>query len=229
MVYRFNEKLFVFSSSGDFIQTIGQIGEGPGELSGVSDFWIKSNEKTIFILDKSSSKIMNYRLDGDFITEIKIDHFPLAIASQDRIFLMNTLRPQQINSSAGGHDIIQMNQNIEIENSFSPYGGEYKGWLLPGTIFYEFEGYIHYLDFWNNRVFRWENSGFSPHLKIDFGENSLPIEYSKTYEDYVNNKRKYTMIFNDVLENENYIYFNITQIVSLEMCFTIKKIESLKF
>ena len=76
-------KLFVFNSRGEFIHTIGEIGNGPGEISEVMDFWIDSDQKQIVILDTSGRKIVIFNLNGEFQKEIGINSFPQGIAKSN--------------------------------------------------------------------------------------------------------------------------------------------------
>lgn len=63
-----NQKLFVFSMSGKFLNKIGSIGQGPEELLTLVDFYVNKEKKYVGIYDCWGSKIVRYSFDGKFIS-----------------------------------------------------------------------------------------------------------------------------------------------------------------
>lgn len=68
--------LFVFNSSGEFLNTIGDIGNGPGEHSKNFQFRILPQDKLIAIYDQSKDKVFFHTFKGQFVSEIAIDFNP---------------------------------------------------------------------------------------------------------------------------------------------------------
>ena len=79
-----NEDYFLLDRSlydydGRFIRTIGSRGKGPGELSSASGIaWLDNN--TIRILDRTQNKLIDYKLNGDFVQEYRIGLYGQAYA-----------------------------------------------------------------------------------------------------------------------------------------------------
>ncbi|MCX6226888.1 MAG: 6-bladed beta-propeller [Bacteroidia bacterium] len=68
-----------FDVSGKFLYKIQRRGKGPGEYNQISDFLIDPDKKLIVILDRNSSKMIRYDLNGSYqdeiSTSVKADQF----------------------------------------------------------------------------------------------------------------------------------------------------------
>ena len=202
-------KLFVFNSRGEFIHTIGEIGNGPGEISEVMDFWIDSDQKQIVILDTSGRKIVIFNLNGEFQKEIGINSFPQGIAKSNSEFLLFLNRSTSDFTLDESYDLAVLDKNGIVTSTFFPSSPEYKTWYLPNMLFYEFEGKVNYLDYWQNQIYTWNEDELIPYIKIDFGDGKFPYEFTKSSEDYDEKKRDYRFMNGGVIESENYLYFDI--------------------
>lgn len=65
----------IFANQGNYVRTIGKIGEGPGEYLELTDFVLIPEKETLAILDTGEQKVLFYRFDGSWINDIKIDFF----------------------------------------------------------------------------------------------------------------------------------------------------------
>lgn len=63
----YNNKLFVFDSDGRFLNTIGAIGPGPGEMLSFIDFYVNEDAGYVGIFDILRMKVCRYSFDGFFI------------------------------------------------------------------------------------------------------------------------------------------------------------------
>lgn len=67
------KSIFVFDMDGHFLRRIGNLGEGPGEYSRISDFTIDRDNGNIYALDDNRQVVNIYRLsDGMFLDKINI-------------------------------------------------------------------------------------------------------------------------------------------------------------
>jgi len=72
MVYREysdNEKLLLFTRSGEFLYNIGNKGKGPGEYIRVSFAALYKDDEFLIIVDSGGRKILKFSSKGDFIME----------------------------------------------------------------------------------------------------------------------------------------------------------------
>jgi hypothetical protein len=66
--------LFVFDMNGKFLFKISQRGQGPGEYLSFRDFDIQTNGD-IYMFDNHGSKILIYNQTGEYLREIKSEHY----------------------------------------------------------------------------------------------------------------------------------------------------------
>ncbi len=62
--------IFKFDEKGNFIKSFGRVGQGPGEIQGISHFTFDLEDK-IIISDGSNRKLLYFNNRGEFIHEIK--------------------------------------------------------------------------------------------------------------------------------------------------------------
>ena len=64
-------QILVFNTDGKFVRSIGSIGQGPGEYTGIRGVAVDERCRRLFV--NSSSKILCYALDGNCIKESRTD------------------------------------------------------------------------------------------------------------------------------------------------------------
>lgn len=113
-----NAKIFVFTSEGKYLKSIGRQGQGPGEYSFMGDFTLKGD--SVLIQDRSRSKYIVYDLYSDAFREIPYDILHLEVVSFDEIaYLISSYLP----SKYGNYNLFQFNLNtFEVLSSEVPFG-----------------------------------------------------------------------------------------------------------
>lgn len=110
-------RIFVFNPHGEFLFSIGQPGQGPGDLEYPRDFYISSNN--IFVLNSTARRIEVFSLEGKFKKRIKLT------LSKDNFFSY----PTDILIGQNGNIYISYNLNKNLVDSYNP-AGEYEYTLL---------------------------------------------------------------------------------------------------
>ena len=109
-----NRRIQKFSDSGEYIQTIGQEGQGPGEFENPTDIYI-DKKNNLFVLD--NNKVISFNglgtYQGTIQTEIILSEF--FITSQGTI--VARINPAQERKKS----IIHLNQNGRIINNYAEY------------------------------------------------------------------------------------------------------------
>lgn len=80
-----NAKIFVFTSEGKYLKSIGTQGGGPGEYSFLGDFTLKGD--SVVIQDRYNSKYIAYDLYSNAYREIPYDMPHLEIVSLMRLLI----------------------------------------------------------------------------------------------------------------------------------------------
>jgi hypothetical protein len=68
-----NEKIFVFDDEGNFLNTIGKIGQGPDEQLNVFDFYLDKKSSTVNVIDIFKSLLFRYSYSGKLLNKEKFD------------------------------------------------------------------------------------------------------------------------------------------------------------
>lgn len=121
-----SEKIFVFSQApdnkvsiftiyGDYLNSIRNVGRGPGEINFATSFDVDTN---VMVLDRGNRKILNYSLDSKFISEINLRNLYFSKLSilQNSIILFDELPSTQKNKMLKSKlSFWNYNDNLQIE------------------------------------------------------------------------------------------------------------------
>lgn len=217
--YVYGQNLMVFDRDGNFNQSIGFRGDGPGGYLQPMDFKIQNKE--IQILD--IGKILSYDLEGNYIRQIKIPSF---IANGFGKFSDGYAF---IGAGIGTDNLILTNDQLDVQNSFFPYHTRAFNTLLVNPIFENFEGKTIYRRFLNDTLFQIDDfERPRPYLYFDFKQNkSNYIElldsenleqvvqasrsnYCNIYSYYETQDYKF-LVFSLQGERWNFIYSNLSR------------------
>lgn len=184
-----------FDSDGKYLNQIGRMGQGPGEYIKVSDFNIDKDKKYLFLLDRESRRILNYSINGEFISSYPIKVMAAQFISQNDGFWLFTGGSDHYTKNKSkdlDYNLFFTDKNNTIKNrycSFDPSHGN----IIVNNVFD--------VDYINNSVlFRYGVSDTiyevkekcSPKYYVDFGKSKLPKENIKENS----NKSEYAKILN---------------------------------
>ena len=113
----FQGKIFLFTSTGKFIKTIGSMGKGPGEYISISGLEIDEEEKYLFLTDNGQKRLIRYGLEDGSAISVKLNNVlnihDLVLVDND-VFVYVNPSLEQVNPYA----VIQFNQSLKIINGF---------------------------------------------------------------------------------------------------------------
>jgi hypothetical protein len=117
--------LLRFNQKGKFINRIGRIGNGPGELSMGSDFTLSPEEKRVYFHRNFTYNELSYSYDGKFIEDIKPDKSHLAgrtvMLSPNRILKIGAKRaPPEVIPPGNYEALLLDRKGAEIQKVVSP-------------------------------------------------------------------------------------------------------------
>jgi len=205
--------LLVFDRSGKFRNQIGSMGQGPGEFSGFMDFYLSSDNSTIFVEDFLS--IFEYDFTGKFISSFRRPE-KVQCAACKSIYLEDDLFLgfSGYSHSRGGNYFL-FDRNGEIVKFFpdrfflDTQISEVKLYGL-NTFWIDKQLYIKDREI-NDTLYTIENLNLQPVCVFDFGK------YAFHYEE-INEEGKRKIKFID--HSETILrYFRISNIVGLSKYF----------
>lgn len=83
-----NHRVQVFSPDGAFVRTMGEPGEGPGQLADPQGMFVHPDGR-VWIADTRNRRLQRFSATGEMLPGISLDFFPIdVIAAPDRIFVL---------------------------------------------------------------------------------------------------------------------------------------------
>lgn len=116
------EQLFVFGESGNFLNRIGTIGQGPGEYLGITCFYIDKEKHHVGIVDAGTSFVTRYSFDGKYIDKFKYDSKKIKMFSDINYIGDGKLLITLGNSPDNIYNYMIVNEeNFSVESIQLPY------------------------------------------------------------------------------------------------------------
>lgn len=104
------KSIFAFDMNGNFLYKIDKVGNGPGEYQSLNMVQISDN--SISIIDWFSWKLIQYDLEGNFLSEQRLDKCPLDFIVLDNDKLFASYR-KYTNKSPFRVELISLTDNIK--------------------------------------------------------------------------------------------------------------------
>lgn len=194
-----SDVIYLFDYDGKFINTIGQIGQGPGEFITMVGTSYKND--TIIILGRDLKKIIKYNLSGEFIEEGKIDTY-----GQSYMYFNNThlvYSGNEINDL--NKKIVIYNENLATVEGLLEQENDKTNFMnfMDKTNFYWLNDTLRFLSSFDNHVYnivaRDKKTIINKKYFIDFGSKSIPDEFFE--QSFAN-----VMEFSQKLQTTSYAY-----------------------
>jgi hypothetical protein len=170
--------VLIFDQEGKFIRKVGEVGEGPQQIKGISDFQI-TDEGEIQILDKLSKSIFIYSAEGIWKEKIAIPINSGGFAQIREKWFLAINFDNQNESLVQNHVLGVFESNMDLENLFFRYA---KGasnsnvYYHAGILGTDDESLIYHRPP-NDTISIFTKLGkLKNRLVIDFGDKQLPSE-----------------------------------------------------
>ena len=198
-----------FSTSGDYINSVGKVGDGPEEYRSPADFIVAEDNVIILSQTKGTSSIYMYSTSGSFKTSFEFSestYSSFALTNDGYIF------------STGGNTVFENNQNLHtrdfngnLRSTFHPI----KTRNIPSVAVDNFTGNgkdIYYLEPFNNTVYRIEKDSLIAKRTLDFGSYNLKndaFEGENSLENFMKVIQNGVGLIQSYFESNEYLYFSI--------------------
>lgn len=195
----FSEKVFVFDLSGNFLNTIGEEGEGPFQNMTLDDFSVHND--TVWIKDSKLKKLIGFDFEGKPLQEknLTLTRGPFIRGDNFSLFSTN-------NNSDIGYRIIRLDNSGQIQGFFdiAPWL-EHK--LFKGINRFIFDKRLNTFYFllpYSNELVLFDGNGnFKNLIKLDFGKyNFKPDDWARF--DNIQDQINYAIENNLVFSINNY-------------------------
>ena len=202
------KQVFVFNSSGKFLNKIGRQGKGPGEFLYPKQFIINETKHLLYLYDSTQKKIIRYNFDGSFINEIQVNAYLRSVIFDEKSdtfwAYIADLPNVEFNTKEKSKPLkfIKIDQQGNIidyttgENSIS-FRLEFSYIMLKQS-----NESVLFVEPLNESVFNFDGRHIATKYKLDFGERTAPTNVKKALNMMeVPKNAKQVRFFEDALAN----------------------------
>lgn len=203
-----NQMLLTFELNGKFLGKLGQKGKGPNEYINIRNIAIDRIKNEILLLDDKNLKIFHFTSSGKFLFIEDAEVYPHDLAATNgQVFYFQNQSSYYFGGKVKDDLLLTKDGKILIKDF--PFEKENYTFTYPlNRVFYELNDTICFIDKWNSAVYSISNNKIIPRFQIDFNGNEIPLEFTQSEELFDLYSKKYSYLFDYIIENETYIYFS---------------------
>lgn len=219
IISRGKNPILHFASSGQYLNAIGSLGNGPGEYLDICNIQVKDNLVIVF---SEPDKILYFEPSGKLIREDK--EVPLGTQS----FFVPEGMLSYYGFGSGKDWRVSLLENSGNETHFLPTRANVIHLTAGSPIFYEHKTAVFFTDAYNPTIYKYENGKVSPYLTFDFGRYAIRDDFYEEEDAFRSMEellsREFALI-QRYMENEDYqlVEFFIQSPSELKDIFGIKR------
>jgi hypothetical protein len=207
------EKLMQFDRQGKFIRKVGSNGRGPGEYVHIFDITVDNKQEVVYILSTRTKDLLSFDFRGNFIKSFKLTESSLefiADTSNHLLFQMSNLgKPEGTNSYSWFLTDTEGNVLLRISNSLYKTNRLGRFFIVKKPL-YLYNGSLHFMEFGIDTLYFFNNDIKTPYAIFKFGDLKIDsdpeVQSQKDLDKY-----KEKLYISTILEDEKYLYLNISR------------------
>jgi hypothetical protein len=199
------KKLFIFSTEGKFIRSIGKVGKGPGEYANIEDFTLDKETKNVQILCHPST-VITYSNKGDFISQVRLSSI---------VFLWNIISHRDGYLCSVNHQVLSESDDAFLLFNFNRDFSLNRKEIHTAKSQIQIPPFISnplssigdtvvYFDSFTNEVYLNVNSEETETIKIDLGKSAVPLDNYADPQNFFSNQGAFSFIV-DALVSDRHI------------------------
>ena len=160
-----------FGIDGQFLNSIGRTGKGPGEFIGVNDFFVNKKTEQVELVCSQNNMLL-FKVTGEYSGQVKNPN-KIPVNSFIKTNESNYFIYGGPNNGFDNHRIYLIDSDGEIikkylgqETNLSPIAND-NNFILSGND-------IIFRESFNDTIYRLNNEGIEPYYVFEFGNYSLP-------------------------------------------------------
>lgn len=171
LIYRFNQK-------GQFLDSIGKIGRGPGEYIRLKDFFVDDSTNDTFILSYPEIRLSHYDKSGRFLDLKTAPYGAQSFTKiQDRYWVYTG-----INNGYLPEQIVQLDTALHLIHSSMPLRTKAINVSLGSFLQWKDQNFLTMA--FNPNLYQIQGDSLSPLIHFDYKEKAIPDSYWKTTDPF---------------------------------------------
>lgn len=170
------KNIFVFDTTGHYLNSIGKIGRGPTEYIGIDDVSLIPESNAISVLDRGTKKIKIFDLKGNFIRSENLPFYLNNIEYLNQYLKIGSLIGRYPNGTEkyAGYSLFTFDKNWQIINyAFKdPFKPNFK--FTSINTLKKYNNNIFYTPPFQNMICEVDQNGINNIYKIDFLGKGIP-------------------------------------------------------
>lgn len=203
-------ELFLFNRTGEFVLKISDMGNGPNEYTGLSDFDVDETMKEIYILDKAQKKVLIYNYQGERLRVFSLDFWATKLITAERgktyLYSGNEESPSnkfKVNVATGA----------SFGDGLFPIDSRKKGYLHVNSAqnFYWRNGTIYFFEAFNDTIYNLTEG--VPQYYINYGQAIPDSFFDRDFQNIMSffqefNKAGFVNSTYNAFESDNNLCFS---------------------
>jgi len=176
------KSIFVFDSKGKFINKIGHQGRGPQEFDSPDDIVFNKYRNEIIIRSYNDKKLLTYKLDGSFVSEIKLNWWIRALSVLDENTLVLYFNNVVNNNIAKGeeYNFVCIDLKGNVISRQMPFNSDNDKFSGPcESSFYSYKDSLRFFYPYQNTIFNVYKDSLVPKYFINYGKQNIPQDLTK--------------------------------------------------
>ena len=203
-------ELFLFKRSGEFVNKISRIGNGPEEYVRLSDFDVNEAMGEVYILDKSQQRIVVYNYDGEYLNTYPVGFWAIKVIKErnDELFLYSG------NEESPSNDYkINIMKTSSINDKLFQIDNRKKSYLHVNSTqnFYWNDGMLYFFEAFNDTIYNLTKG--APHYYISYDGATPDSFFDRDFQNIMSffqefNKANYVNSTYNAFESDDSFFFS---------------------
>ncbi len=217
-------RIYLFSSNGSFLNSIGKIGRGPDEYISLNDFDVSSDGNTLALLTNPNRKVFLFKSTGEILRSFPVDKQAISIAFAKEVIVTHS----DNHSFSAEYSFCFYSANGDLIRYFPnrhPYGKEEEAtevFFSPNScLFYKNNGYLFAKELHGDTIYKLDDTILSPSFVL----STEPRRYTSEIRFEAKNPREY-IIVNNLYEFGNNLVVDFSFLGKVSLLFHDKVTEN---
>lgn len=180
--YNTAKSIFVFDSKGKFLNKIGRQGRGPQEFDSPDDIVFNKYRNELIIWSNNDKKLLTYKPDGSFVSEVKLDWRIYALSVLDENTLILYFNNMVNTNIAKGeeYNFVCVDLKGNVISRQMPFNSDNDKFSGPcQSSFYSYKDSVLFCYPYSNSIFKIYKDTLVLKYFVNYGKQNIPQDFTK--------------------------------------------------